>query len=206
MSIQLIRRTTWILIPAMLIAAYFLAKPHETKPEKKAAPDRLQWTAKAYRFVPVTPSPGTAVTTTPGPGDNLSVPANTLDASLQVSLRFRPMGGAKSTVVNPIGSGTLTIRGNKYSFTVDSASQLTKHALSDGSTYLEGPMDIRVNVSNDTELPLTIGVSTLLDTGEGEWSYPNQNPSAQGNILFGSPFASPEHAKEIADIQRDRTK
>jgi hypothetical protein len=45
-----------------------------------------------------------------------------------------------------------------------------------------------------------------LDTGEGEWSYPNPNPSAQGLILFGSPFASPEHAKEIADIQRSRTK
>lgn len=203
MSIQLVRRITWIVIPALLIAAYIFAKPHQPKSAPKAPANRLQWAAKATQFIPIKPAPGTATTTAPGPGAELSVPIDTLDASLQVSLRFKPVGGAGSVVMNPSGSGTLTVRGRKFSFVVDSSSQLTEHKLSDGSTYVEGPLDIEVAGSNGPQT-VTLGVSSLLDTNEGHWSYPN--PTGQGLVMFGRPFASPEHAKQIADIQRNRTK
>lgn len=203
MSTQLVRRITWIFIPVMLITAYILAKPHAAKPEPKSSLGRMQWTAKANQYIPMTPSPGTTTTAMPGPGDELTVPADTLDASLQVSLRFKPVGNADSAAVSPSGSGTITIRGRKFTFMVDSTSQLMKHALSDGTAYLEGPMEIKVNGANGS-VPMTLGVSSLPDTGEGYWSYPN--PTGQGIVMFGSPFASPEHAKQIADIQRNRTK
>lgn len=203
MSIKTIRLITWSFISALLIAAYILAKPHEPKTKSKTAPDRLQWSAKAKQFILMPPSPGTTTIRTPSPTDELRVPIGSLDAVFQISLSFRPVGGSDSSVMNPIGSGTLTIQGQKFKFVVDPTSRLTEHTLSDGITYVEGPLHILVDGFSGKQ-PVMMGVSALLETGEGYWSYPYT--TGEGMIMFGEPFASPEHAKEITDIQSNKGK
>jgi hypothetical protein len=185
---------SYIVIPSLLIAALLLAKPHEAKPEQHD--DRLQWSAKATAYTPLI---GAAMRPMAPEGlsgakERLYVPPRSLDASLQVSLRLKPAGAPDSRAVNPSGSGTLTIRGAKYSFLVDSTSQLNRYRLSDGTVYLGGSLGIIVSTP-DGEEQAVLGVGSILGSPEGEWTY--TNPDGQGVIRFGPGFSA-AHAADIA--------
>jgi hypothetical protein len=184
---------SYIVIPSLLIAAFFLAKPHESKPEPQD--DRLQWSAKATAYTPMTDAAKQprAPEGLAGPAKRLFIPPDSLDASLQVSLRFKPIGPPDGPAVSPSGSGTLTIRGVKYAFLVDSTSTLRRSRLSDGTVYVRGPLDIVITTPDGQE-QATLGVGSILGSTEGAWTYTNSD--GQGVIRFGTGFSA-SHAAEM---------
>ncbi|KIL39109.1 hypothetical protein SD70_21990 [Gordoniibacillus kamchatkensis] len=189
-----IRHIAIVLIPSLLIAAYLVAKPHETKP--KAPDDRLQWSAKATAYTPLKGTPR-APEGLAGAARRLFIPPDSLDASLQVSIRLKPSGRPDSPSVNPSGSGTLTVRGVKYSFLVDSTSTLSRFRLADGSFFVRGPLDI-VITTPDGEQRATLGVGSVVGTQEGTWTYTNTD--GQGSVLFGNGYSA-AHTDDIAAKQ-----
>lgn len=188
------RTIAFVLIPSLLIAAYFLAKPHETKP--KPADDRLQWSAKATGYTPMTgaeqrPRAPEGLT---GAAQRLYIPPDSLDAALQVSIRLKPIGDPDGPAVSPSGSGTLTVRGAKYAFLVDSTSTLSRFRLADGSVFVRGPLNIIVTTP-DGNMQAALGAGSVIGTQEGVWTY--TNPDGQGVIRFGAGYSS-AHAGDIA--------
>jgi hypothetical protein len=191
-----LRPATLILIPVLLIIALFSAKPHEAKP--KPPEDRLQWSAKAASFQPPAEGGAAAASALSGADKLLTVlPDSLASSSLQVSCRMKPLGAAADSAVNPNGSGTLTIGGNKYSFLIDSTSVLQRRQLSDGSQYVSGPIAVVINTPQGTaRASLTVGA--ILGSNEGVTTYPN--PGGQGVVTFGSGLAM-AHADEVASLR-----
>ncbi|MFC0211772.1 hypothetical protein ACFFK0_04765 [Paenibacillus chartarius] len=192
-SPKYIQALTMILIPALLLAGWLLAKPKQ--PAELKAPDRLQWSDKAsqYKAMPG----GTVDATSPAPAgqnDVLRISPEQLDAAaLQISLRIKPRGSESASEVQPAGSGTLTVGGSKFSFAIDSMSVLRRYVLSDGSIYVRGPMGITVQTPQGARQAV-LEVSSVLDSKEGIWLY--ANPDGLGIVQFGTGF-KPERQPEI---------
>jgi hypothetical protein len=185
-----LRLSTFILIPTLLIIAWLTAKPHEAKP--RPPEDRLQWSAKAASYKPPTGAETTAAMS--GTDKLLSVTPDSLTkASLQVSCRMKPLNGSADSVVNPNGSGTLTVSGSKYSFLIDSTSLLQRKQLTDGSQYVYGPLAVEIQTPQGAARA-SIAVSAILGSNEGLLTYPN--PGGQGAVTFGTGFTK-AHAAEI---------
>jgi hypothetical protein len=188
-----LRLSTFILIPTLLIIAWLTAKPHEAKP--RPPEDRLQWSAKAASYKPLTGAEATAATS--GTDKLLNVSPDSLaKASLQVSCRMKPLDGSADSAdsaVNPNGSGTLAVSGSKYSFLIDSTSLLQRRQLSDGSQYVYGPLAVEIQTPQGTARA-SIAVSAILGSNEGLLTYPN--PGGQGAVTFGTGFTK-AHAAEI---------
>lgn len=123
--------------------------------------------------------------------------SNQRNTDLKINFKLEPIAD-DNYHLNVLGNGTVDVDQNKYNFTISETTRLNQTKLSNGNTFIWGPIDATIKDKSGEVNQMVLGIAFIPETNQKYFTCTiGTMDNGLAAMTFGQSFSDPELLKIV---------